>query len=196
VTCSRITARTRTRSRRDWSPAVRGGDSDSSQTHPASPACLEAAGNWHPAPAPAPGAPYRRTVLNATTRAVPASDELLGGRAASMALVNSHRMHFHLLRISIHSDRSHRGDPSPARAADSKLTPSLLRPLPPSVPAQVRHRAHACRRCRAERHVHGERSRYLRSSTSPSPRKRCGYGRRSSRGKYRYATLAERDGPA
>src|ERR671934_233712 len=98
-------------------------------THPGLARLFEAAaeGNGHvqtQAPSPAPAPP----------RAEPASDELLGGVAAAMALVKAYRMHGHL---AAHLDPLGSEPPGDPALEPERLIPKLTPELQARIPASV-----------------------------------------------------------
>ena len=105
----------------EWRRLFESGHSEIVATHPGLARLLEAAGNGHPAPAPA--APVE-----------PVSDELLGAVAAAMALVKAHRMHGHL---AAHLDPLGSEPPGDPALEPERLIPKLTPELQARVPAAV-----------------------------------------------------------
>jgi 2-oxoglutarate dehydrogenase E1 component len=115
----------------EWRALFESGESDVVATHPGLARLLEAVGNGHPpAAVPAPA----EAPTPAAPQAEPASDELLGGVAAAMALVKAHRMHGHLAAHLDPLGSEPPGDPAlePERLIP-KLTPELQQRIPASV---------------------------------------------------------------
>ena len=116
----------------EWRLLFESGDSEIVATHPGLARLLEAAGNGHPAPAPAPSAGPAATAPPAQVE--PVSDELLGAVAAAMALVKAHRMHGHL---AAHLDPLGSEPPGDPALEPERLIPKLTPELQARVPAAV-----------------------------------------------------------
>ena len=118
----------------EWRQLFESGDSDIVATHPGLARLLEAAGNGHPAPAPAPRRACCAPAADDRRRRSPPPTRLLGAVAAAMALVKAHRMHGHL---AAHLDPLGSEPPGDPALEPERLIPKLTPELQARVPAAV-----------------------------------------------------------